>query len=369
MQFIDQSEIQVQAGDGGDGLVAFRREKYVPAGGPSGGNGGRGGSVILKAVENLQTLLDFQYARIFKADAGARGGPNNRTGVSGENRIIEVPCGTMIYDAETGEVLGDLVTPEQTLLVAKGGKGGLGNQAFLSNRNRAPELAQPGVPGEVKFLRLELKLLAEVGIIGLPNAGKSTLISALSAARPKIADYPFTTLVPNLGVVRKPTGDGTVFADIPGLIEGAHMGIGLGHDFLRHVERTRLLLHLVDVTSETAIADYNTIQQELDAYGRGLSDRPQILAINKIDALAADMAEVDELADQLRELTDVPIFQISAVARTGLDALLNHIWQTLEQMDEAERALAAAEAAMLAVAAPVVLGVHPALSKPLPPGA
>jgi GTPase len=348
MQFIDQSEIQVQAGNGGDGLVAFRREKYVPAGGPSGGNGGRGGSIFLKAVENLQTLLDFQYARIFKADDGARGGSNNRSGVSGSDRTIEVPCGTMIYDAETGALLGDLVSPDQTLLVAKGGKGGLGNQAFLSNRNRAPETAQPGVPGEAKFLRLELKLLAEVGIIGLPNAGKSTLISALSAARPKIADYPFTTLVPNLGVVRKPTGDGTVFADIPGLIEGAHMGIGLGHDFLRHVERTRLLLHLIDVTSETAIADYNTIQQELDAYGRGLSDRRQIVAFNKIDVLGSDLAIVEALAGQLRELTDAPIFQISAVSRSGLEPLLSEIWQTLEQMDAAERLTAAAEAAALA---------------------
>ncbi len=357
MQFIDQSEIQVQAGNGGDGLVAFRREKYVPAGGPSGGNGGRGGSIFLKAVENLQTLLDFQYARIFKADDGARGGPNNRSGLSGGDRIIEVPCGTMIYNAETGEILGDLVEPDQVLLVAKGGKGGLGNQAFLSNRNRAPELAQPGVPGEVRFLRLELKLLAEVGIIGLPNAGKSTLISALSAARPKIADYPFTTLVPNLGVVRKPTGDGTVFADIPGLIEGAHMGIGLGHDFLRHVERTRLLLHLIDVTSETAIADYQTIQQELDAYGRGLSDRRQIVAFNKIDVLGTDLEIVEDLMAQIRTLTDAPIYQISAVSRSGLDVLLNQIWQTLEQMDEAERLAAAAEATALAnIAADVPVG-------------
>jgi GTPase len=336
MQFIDQSEIQVQAGNGGDGLVAFRREKYVPAGGPSGGNGGRGGSVILKAVEHLQTLLDFQYARIFKAQDGARGGPNNCTGVSGSDRTIEVPCGTLVYDAETGAVLGDLIEPAQTLLVAQGGKGGLGNQAFLSNRNRAPERALPGIPGEVRFLRLELKLLAEVGIIGLPNAGKSTLISALSAARPKIADYPFTTLVPNLGVVRKPTGDGTVFADIPGLIEGAHMGIGLGHDFLRHVERTRLLLHLIDVTSDTAVADYQTIQQELDAYGRGLGDRQQIIALSKMDVLGSDGAIADALIMQLRELTSVPIFTISAVARSGLDPLLGQIWQMLDALDAAE---------------------------------
>lgn len=332
MQFIDQSEIQVQAGNGGDGLVAFRREKYVPAGGPSGGNGGKGGSVIFKAVENLQTLLDFQYNHVFKAEDGARGGPNNRTGASGSDRIIEVPCGTVVFDAETGELLGDLVTPEQTLCIAQGGKGGLGNQHFLSNRNRAPERALPGLPGEARLLRLELKLLAEVGIIGLPNAGKSTLISALSAARPKIADYPFTTLVPNLGVVRKPTGDGTVFADIPGLIEGAHLGVGLGHDFLRHIERTRLLLHLIDVTSEDPIADYYTIQQELHAYGRGLSDRPQILALSKIDALSQDSDRLNALSEQLQKTSQIPVFQISAVTRVGLDALMHQVWQLLEQL-------------------------------------
>ena len=332
MQFIDQAEVQVQAGNGGDGLVAFRREKYVPAGGPSGGNGGRGGSIIFRAVENLQTLLDFRYNHLFKADDGQRGGPNNRTGAAGHDRIIEVPCGTMIYDAETGELLGDLVDPNQTFCVAKGGKGGLGNQHFLSNRNRAPERALPGLPGEARFLRMELKLLAEVGIIGLPNAGKSTLIAALSAARPKIADYPFTTLVPNLGVVRKPTGDGTVFADIPGLIEGAHLGTGLGHDFLRHVERTRLLLHLIDVTSPDPIADYHTIQQELHAYGRGLTERPQLLALSKLDAMSQETEAIDSLAAQLHALSRVPVFQISAVARIGLESLLNQIWQSLDEL-------------------------------------
>jgi GTP-binding protein len=239
----------------------------------------------------------------------------------------------MVYDAETDELLGDLTQPDQTLCVAKGGKGGLGNQHFLSNNNRAPEKALPGLPGEVRLLRLELKLLAEVGIIGLPNAGKSTLIAALSAARPKIADYPFTTLVPNLGVVRKPSGDGTVFADIPGLIEGAHLGVGLGHDFLRHVERTRLLLHLIDVTSEDPIADYQTIQAELAAYGRGLADRPQIIALNKIDALPADTPIVDQLTAHLQSVSDRPIFAISAVTRAGLEPLLNQIWQVLEQME------------------------------------
>ena len=328
MQFIDQAEVEVEAGKGGDGIVAFRREKYVPAGGPAGGNGGQGGSVILLAVGHLQTLLDFKYAHRFRAQAGERGGPKNKTGASGRDRLVEVPCGTVVYDVETDKILGDLVNSGQALCVAKGGKGGLGNKHFLSNRNRAPEQALPGLPGEVRRIRLELKLLAEVGIIGLPNAGKSTLIAALSAARPKIADYPFTTLVPNLGVVRKPTGDGTVFADIPGLISGAHQGMGLGHEFLRHIERTRLLLHLVDATAAAPIAHYHTIQQELAAYGRGLADRPQILALNKVDALSeGDLAAI---AKELQILSQNPVFLISAVTRTGLDALLQTIWQRLE---------------------------------------
>lgn len=336
MQFIDQAEIRVQAGNGGDGLVAFRREKYVPAGGPSGGNGGRGGSVLLQTDENLQTLLDFRYARLFKAEDGQRGGPNNRTGASGEDRVIAIPCGTVVYDGETEEVLGDLVEPGQTLRVATGGKGGLGNAHFLSNHNRAPERALPGLPGEERLLRLELKLLAEVGIIGLPNAGKSTLIAALSAARPKIADYPFTTLVPNLGVVRKPTGDGTVFADIPGLIEGAHLGTGLGHDFLRHIERTRLLLHLIDATAENPIGDYQTIQAELNAYGRGLVDRPQILALNKIDAVDLDDPAWKDLVEQLSNLNQTPVLTISAATRVGLETLMQEVWQSLDRLDQAE---------------------------------
>jgi GTP-binding protein len=334
MQFIDQAEIEVEAGSGGDGIVAFRREKYVPAGGPAGGNGGRGGDVILVAVENLQTLLDFKYAHRFQAESGGRGGPNNRTGADGRDRIIQVPCGTVVYDANTDEMLGDLVEPEQTFCVAKGGKGGLGNKHFLSNRNRAPEYALPGLPGEQRRLRLELKLLAEVGIIGLPNAGKSTLISVISAARPKIADYPFTTLIPNLGVVRKPNGDSTVFADIPGLIEGAHLGTGLGHEFLRHIERTRLLLHLIDATAEDPIGNYHTIQQELQAYGRGLTERPQILALNKVDA--ADPEVVDAVATQLSQLSQVPVFQISAVAQIGLDSMLQKVWQSLDQLTSTE---------------------------------
>ena len=332
MQFIDRAEIEVEAGKGGDGIVAFRREKYVPAGGPAGGNGGRGGSVILKAAERLQTLLDFKYARQFKAEPGKRGGPNNRTGAAGSDLVIEVPCGTVAYDAKTNEVIADLVEAGQTVCVAQGGKGGLGNRHFLSNSNRAPEYALPGLPGECKPLVLELKLLAEVGIVGLPNAGKSTLISALSSARPKIADYPFTTLIPNLGVVRRPTGDGTVFADIPGLIAGAHEGVGLGHEFLRHIERTRLLLHLVDLTAADPVADYQIIQQELEAYGRGLHSRPQIIALNKLDAVDLDVKTVVE---ELKKLTADPIFTVSAVTRTGLDSLLQAVWETLDTVSKA----------------------------------
>jgi GTP-binding protein len=333
MQFIDRAEIEVEAGKGGDGIVAFRREKYVPAGGPAGGNGGRGGSVILLAEENLQTLLDFKYNRLFKGEDGKRGGPKNMTGASGSDRVIKVPCGTMIYDAETGELIGDLVKTGDTLRVAKGGKGGLGNRHFLSNSNRAPEYALPGLEGERKSLLLELKLLAEVGIIGLPNAGKSTLISALSAAKPKIADYPFTTLIPNLGVVRKPTGDGTVFADIPGLIEGASMGAGLGHEFLRHIERTRLLLHLIDVTDADPVENYRTIQNELDAYGHDLAEKPQILALNKVDAVDLESGEMQDLIRKFKEIFAGEMFLISAVARVGLDELMGVVWEKLDNLE------------------------------------
>jgi GTP-binding protein len=328
MQFIDQAEIDVIGGKGGDGMASFRREKYVPAGGPSGGNGGHGGSVYLRAVTQLQTLLDFRYAHQFKAQPGQRGGSKNKTGASGEDLYLEVPCGTVVFDAHTSELLGDLVTPGQELCVAQGGKGGLGNRHFLSNRNRAPENALPGLPGEERRIRMELKLLAEVGIIGLPNAGKSTLIATVSAARPKIADYPFTTLVPNLGVVRRPTGDGTVFADIPGLIEGAHAGLGLGHEFLRHIERTRLLLHVVDSTAAAPASNYRTIQHELAAYGHGLSDRPQIVALNKVDALLPE--QLSALMTEFSALSSTSVFGISAVTGEGVPALLQSIWTKLD---------------------------------------
>lgn len=336
MQFIDQAEIEVQAGKGGDGIVAFRREKFVPAGGPSGGNGGKGGSVIFIADSNLQTLLDFKYNHCFRAENGGRGGPKNRTGASGKDLVVKVPCGTNVYDAQTGALIGDLVNSGQTLIVAEGGKGGLGNKHFLSNSNRAPEYALPGLDGETKLLRLELKLLAEVGIIGLPNAGKSTLISALSAARPKIADYPFTTLIPNLGVVRKKTGDGTVFADIPGLIEGASQGAGLGHDFLRHIERTRVLLHLIDGTSDDVCRDYQVIMQELQVYGRGLAERPTVVALNKVDALDRESQDLEAMKIELNHLSHAPVFLVSAVTGEGVEAMLEQIWKILEQLSASE---------------------------------
>ena len=327
MQFIDQARIAVKAGRGGDGIVAFRREKYVPAGGPSGGDGGRGGDVLLLADANLQTLLDFKYRRLFEAPEGKRGGPNRCSGASGDHMVIKVPCGTEVRDLRTGILLGDLVNAGDELLVAAGGRGGLGNAHYLSNRNRAPEKFSEGRDGEQWMLQLELKLLAEVGIIGLPNAGKSTLISVLSAARPRIADYPFTTLVPNLGVVRRPSGDGTVFADIPGLIAGAAQGAGLGHDFLRHIERTRLLIHLVDASSETVAADLEIVSSELAAYGHGLADRPRLLVLSKIELL--EPAAVKELQSELGQLTGQPVLAISAVAAMGLKELLASVWQQL----------------------------------------
>ncbi len=323
MQFIDQAEVQVKAGKGGDGIVAFRREKYVPAGGPAGGNGGNGGSVIIEAVDDLQTLLDFRFQRIFKADDGERGGIKNMTGAKGGDRLIKVPCGTMIVNVVTNAVLADLTIKGDRYLAAKGGKGGLGNKFFLSNRNRAPEHALPGLEGEEFQLRFELKLIAQVGIVGMPNAGKSTLISVLSAARPKVADYPFTTLVPNLGVVSKPDGDGIVFADIPGLIEGSHLGIGLGHDFLRHVERTKILIHLVDISAEDPVAAYETIQEEMSAYGHGLSEKTQILVLNKTDVISSEEAEI------IAARFPYPPLLISAATKNGLDVLLQAVWKIL----------------------------------------
>ena len=327
MQFIDQARIAVRAGRGGDGISAFRREKYVPAGGPSGGDGGRGGDVVLEADSNLQTLLDFKYKRLFEANDGRRGGPNKSTGASADDLVIRVPCGTEVRNLDSGLLLGDLIDPGERLLIAKGGKGGLGNAHYLSNRNRAPEKFTEGKDGEECELELQLKLLAEVGLVGLPNAGKSTLISVLSAARPKIANYPFTTLVPNLGVVRRPSGDGTVFADIPGLIEGAADGAGLGHDFLRHIERTRLLIHLVDGSSEDPLADAQVLLGELEAYGHGLMERPRLMVLSKCELLEPE--RVESLQAELSQALEQAVLPISAVTNSGLDALLQATWSQL----------------------------------------
>ena len=327
MQFIDQARITVRGGRGGDGIAAFRREKYVPAGGPSGGDGGHGGPVVLEADSNLQTLLDLKYKRLFAADDGRRGGPNKCTGASGRDLVIKGPCGTEVRHLTTGILMGDLTDPGQRLTIAFGGRGGLGNAHYLSNRNRAPEKFTEGRDGEEWPLQLELKLLAEVGIIGLPNAGKSTLIAVLSAARPKIADYPFTTLIPNLGVVRRPSGDGTVFADIPGLIAGAAQGAGLGHDFLRHIERTRLLIHLVDAGADDPLEDLRTVEKELEAYGHGLMDRPRLLVLNKQELRSDE--ELPALMAELKQASGIDPLCISAAMGSNLDALLEQIWSEL----------------------------------------
>ncbi|WP_392349658.1 Obg family GTPase CgtA [Parasynechococcus sp.] len=328
MQFIDQARITVRGGRGGDGIAAFRREKYVPAGGPSGGDGGHGGHVVLEADGNLQTLLDFKYKRLFAADDGRRGGPNKCTGSSGQDLVIKVPCGTEVRHLKSGILLGDLTQGGEQLVVAFGGRGGLGNAHYLSNRNRAPEKFTEGRDGEEWPVQLELKLLAEVGIIGLPNAGKSTLIAVLSAARPKIADYPFTTLIPNLGVVRRPSGDGTVFADIPGLIAGAAQGAGLGHDFLRHIERTRLLIHLVDAGSEDPAKDLRIVEQELEAYGHGLVDRPRLLVLNKQELVPDDL--MPEVIQDLESASGGrPVMTVSAAMGRGLDTMLEAVWSSL----------------------------------------
>ncbi len=327
MQFIDQARVIVRAGKGGDGIVAFRREKYVPAGGPAGGDGGRGGNVLFEADSNLQTLLDFKFMRMFNAPDGTRGGPNRCSGSSGKDLIIKVPCGTEVRHMNTGIILGDLIDHGQKVVVAFGGRGGLGNAHYLSNRNRAPEKFTEGREGEEWLLQLELKLLAEVGIIGLPNAGKSTLISVLSSAKPKIADYPFTTLIPNLGVVRRPSGDGTLFADIPGLIAGAARGSGLGFEFLRHIERTKLLIHLLDGGSEDPINDFLIVEKELAEYGNGLSDRKRLLVLNKKELVGEDLEK--GLVQRLEDATGKQVILISAAMAFGLDMLLDQVWEEL----------------------------------------
>jgi GTP-binding protein len=283
MTFIDTATIQVRSGKGGDGMVHFRREKYVPRGGPDGGDGGKGGDVILEAAPGLNALNAYQRKKRHAAEDGRPGGPSNRSGRSGADLVLAVPPGTVVYDADTGEALADLVTPGQRLTAARGGRGGRGNQHFATSRNQAPRIAEKGEPPQERRLRLELKLIADVGIVGVPNAGKSTLLAAVSNARPKIADYPFTTLAPNLGVAALDDAASLVLADIPGLIEGAHLGIGLGHEFLRHIQRTRVLIHLLDGLAEDPLADYAQINSELALFDEALGRKPQVVALNKAD--------------------------------------------------------------------------------------
>jgi GTP-binding protein len=325
MRFVDEVKIHVRAGDGGRGCISFRREKFVPKGGPDGGDGGKGGDVVITATRVKQTLLDFHFQRHFKAARGDHGRGKQQTGRNGEPFILEVPVGTEVRDADTGELLGDLTQEDDLIIVARGGQGGKGNLHFATSTRRAPRIAQPGKTGEERNIKLELKLLADVGLIGLPNAGKSTLISRISSARPKIADYPFTTLTPNLGVVRLDLGESMVVADIPGLIQGAHRGAGLGIKFLRHIERTLILIHLVDVSTcdqsvQTAIDNYCKVNDELGHFSNELLNKPQIVALNKIDLLRERQC-LEELREAFQRL-GVQVNAISAVTGEGTPGLI-----------------------------------------------
>jgi GTP-binding protein len=334
MKFIDEAKIYVRGGDGGRGCVSFRREKYVPRGGPNGGDGGKGGDIVLVASGSHQTLLDLKYRQHHIAKHGGHGEGSDRTGRNSEDIRIPVPVGTVVKDAETGEVLADLVRDGETFIVARGGIGGRGNARFATPTNRAPRYAQPGMPGEERWILLELKLLADVGIIGLPNAGKSTFISRVSAARPKIADYPFTTLTPNLGVVKVGDRAPFVVADIPGLIPGAHRGLGMGLKFLRHVERTSVLLHVIDLSGDAAPA-YETmtlINAELRHFSPALGARPQVVAIGKID-LTDTRENLATAVDALRQ-RGIRAFPFSAVTGEGLPALLHALADALDAARE-----------------------------------
>ncbi len=331
MQFIDKARIKISSGKGGNGVVAWRREKFVDKGGPAGGDGGNGGSVYLIADEGLSTLLDFTYRSIFKANNGENGFKKSMHGKSAKDLYLKVPVGTIVKDLKTGNIIADLTHHEQKVLVAKGGRGGRGNTHFCTPQNRAPQYCEPGEPGIERDLQLELKLLADVGLLGMPNAGKSTFISRVSAAKPKIADYPFTTIIPNLGVVRKSTGDGYVIADIPGLIEGASEGVGLGHDFLRHVERCRFLLHIVDGTEENPINNFNIINKELEKYSEKLAKLHQIVAINKIDSIEPE--KLEDLKKQFKDLGN-ETFCISAVTGENLDKLKHELEKDVNSIEK-----------------------------------
>jgi GTP-binding protein len=331
--FIDEAKIHIAGGQGGNGCVAFRREKFVPRGGPSGGDGGRGGDVSLESSEHANTLLKFRYNRLFRAGRGRHGEGSNRHGQDGEDLTITVPVGTVVYDAERSEKLWDFDTPGQRFLAAKGGRGGRGNAQFATSTHQAPRKAEPGKPGEERDLKLELKLLADVGLVGFPNVGKSTLISRLSAARPRIADYPFTTLEPCLGVVAVDEERSFVMADIPGLIEGAHLGRGLGTRFLKHVERTRLLLHLIDTAEQSGrdpVEDYRVIMEELKSFSPVVASKPMLLVASRIDAAGSG-----ERLTALREFCrahNMVLIEISSVTGEGLEELKRRTWARLEQL-------------------------------------
>lgn len=323
MKFLDQAKIYVKSGDGGNGVVAFRREKFIEYGGPDGGDGGRGGDIIFKAVDNLNTLIDFRYTQHFRARKGGNGSGSNRTGAASEDVIIKVPVGTQIFDNDKETLLADLDEVGKTITLCRGGDGGFGNARFKSSTNRAPRRADEGWPGEERWIWLRLKLIADAGLVGLPNAGKSTFLSVASAARPKIADYPFTTLHPQLGMVRLSSTEEFVLADIPGLIEGAHMGNGLGDRFLGHVERCALLLHLVDITSEDVVQTWKTIRHELEAYQDDLSNKHEIIGLNKADLLSPkDALEKQQL---LEKATGQKVFLLSAATHQGVKDILYYL--------------------------------------------
>jgi GTPase len=331
MKFLDQAKIYIRSGDGGNGCISFRREKFIEFGGPNGGDGGKGGDVTAEAVDGLNTLIDYRYQQHFTAGNGRAGMGKDRHGANGADIVLKVPVGTQIYDEDDTTLLADLTATGQRVVLARGGNGGFGNAHFKTSTNRAPRHANPGQPGVELTLRLRLKLIADAGIIGLPNAGKSTFLAAVSAAKPKIADYPFTTLHPQLGVVEI-DGREFVLADIPGLIEGAHEGVGLGDRFLAHVERCRVLLHLVDGTSEDAGAAYKTVRAELKAYGHELAEKPEIVALNKADALGA--ADIERQAASLKQAAKATPFVISAVSGHGVDGALRALLRFIDKARE-----------------------------------
>lgn len=344
--FIDEAVIRVKAGDGGNGCMAFRREKYVPRGGPSGGDGGRGGDVVMESSERHNTLVHFRFNPEYKAERGRHGEGSNRTGRDGESVVLKVPVGTIVYDKQTGEKVHDFSRADERVIVAQGGRGGRGNQHFATPVHQAPREHEPGKPGEERVLRLELKLLADVGLVGYPNVGKSTLISRISAARPKIADYPFTTLQPNLGVVtigEPPQEDSYLVADIPGLIEGAHAGSGLGTQFLRHIERTRVLAHLVDVSDSSGrpdpVGDYNVIMKELASFGAALEEKPMVLVATKMDVVNPD--KLAALRKHARKLK-LDLYEISAVTGQGIPELKYALGRRVAEIREGKYAAASA---------------------------